>query len=111
MIEETCSKYAGSAKFNGIPREGTPAITIKSYKDQCREHMIRDEMWDFFSLPDPCNKDMRWDLLLRQSRFPLDYVKEYAQSLLKGSEAHQYVVWNLTWSGVYPCSNLSNTLL
>ena len=32
--EETCYKYAGSAKFDGIPREGKPAIPIKSYKDQ-----------------------------------------------------------------------------
>ena len=32
--EETCSKYAGSSKFNGIPREGKPAIPTKSYKDQ-----------------------------------------------------------------------------
>ena len=40
--EETCSKYAGSAKFNGIPREGNPAIPIKSYKDQCRDHMINN---------------------------------------------------------------------
>ena len=40
--EETCSKYAGSAKFHGIPREGKPAIPIKSYKDQCREHMINN---------------------------------------------------------------------
>ena len=40
--EEACSKYAGSIKFNRIPREGKPAIPIKSYKDQCREHMIRN---------------------------------------------------------------------
>ena len=44
--EEICSKYSGSAKFNGIPREGKSSIPIKSYKDQCREHMIRDGMWD-----------------------------------------------------------------
>ena len=43
--EETCSKYAGSAKFNGIPREGNPEIPINSYKDQCRENMIRNRMW------------------------------------------------------------------
>ena len=42
--EETCSKYAGSAKFNGIPREGNLAIPIKSYKDKCREHMINNGM-------------------------------------------------------------------
>ena len=35
----------------------------------------------------------------------------HVQSLLKGSEADQYVVQNLTWSGVYLSSTLSNTLL
>ena len=68
-------------------------------------------MWDVFSLPDPRNKEKRWDLLLHQSRFPLDYVKSHVQSLLKGSEADQYVVQNLTWSGVYIRITLSNTLL
>ena len=57
--EKTCSKYAGSAKFDGIPREGKPAIPIKSYKDQCREHMINNGMWEIFSLPDLCNKEKR----------------------------------------------------
>ena len=68
-------------------------------------------MWDVFSLPDSRNKEKRWDILLHQSRFPLEYVKLHVQSLLKGSEADQYVVHNLTWSGVYLRSTLSNTLL
>ena len=38
-------------------------------------------------------------------------MKRHVQSLLKGSEADQYVVQNLTWSGVYLRSTLSNTLL
>ena len=104
--EGTCSKYAGSAKFNGIPREGNPAIPIKSYKDQFRAHMIRNGLWDVFYLPDPCNKEKMWDLLLNQSRFPLEYVKRHVQSLQKGSEEYQYVVQNLTWSGVYLRSTL-----
>ena len=41
----------------------------------------------------------------------MDYVKINLQSLLKGSEVDQYVVQNLTWSGVYLRSTLSNTLL
>ena len=73
--------------------------------------MIRNGLWDVFSLPDPHNKEKRWDLLLSQSRFPLEYVKDHVHSLLKGSEADQYVVQNLTWSGVYLRSTLSNTLL
>ena len=109
--EEICSKYECSAKFNGIPREGKPSITIKSYKDQCREHMINNGMWDVFSLPDPSNKEKRWDILLHQSTFTLNYVKRHVQSLLKGSEADQFVVHTLRWSGVYLRRNLSNTLL
>ena len=68
-------------------------------------------MWDIFSLTDPRNKEKRWDLLLHQSIFPLDYVKRHVQSLLKGSEADQYVVKNLRWSVVYLRRTLSNTLL
>ena len=62
--EDTCYKYARSAKFNVIPRERKPAIPIKYYKDQCRENMIRNGMWDLFYLPDPCNKENKWDLFL-----------------------------------------------
>ena len=79
--------------------------------DQCREHMIMNGMWGLFYLPDPCNKDKKWEILLHQSIFPLDYVKLHVQILHKGSEADQYVVQNLTWSGVYLSSNLSNTIL
>ena len=68
-------------------------------------------MWDVFSLLDPRNKEKRWDLILRQYRFPLGYVKDHVQSILKGSEADHYVVQNLMWSGVYLRITLSNTLL
>ena len=73
--EATFSKYAGSTKFNGIPRERNQAIPIKSYKDQCREHITRNGKWDVFSLPDPRNKEKRWDLLLHNSIFPFEYMK------------------------------------
>ena len=64
-----------------------------------------------FSLPDPLNKLKKWDLILHQSRFPLDYVKHHVQILQKGYEEDQYVVQNLTWSGVYLSSTLSNTII
>ena len=80
--EETCSKYAGSAKFNGVPSEVKPAIPIMSYKDQYREHMINNGMWDVFSVSDPYNKEKICYLLLHQSSFPLGYVKSHVQSLL-----------------------------
>ena len=73
--------------------------------------MIRNGIWDILSLLDSRNKEKKWDLLLHQSRSPLDYVKRYVQSLQKCSEAYQYVVQNLTWSGVYLRITFSNTLL
>ena len=38
-------------------------------------------------------------------------MKRHVQSLQKGSEAYQYVIQNLKWSGVYLRSTLSNTIL
>ena len=75
MTEETCFKYSGYTKFNGTPREGKPAIPINSYKDQFREHMIRNEMWGVLSIPDSLNKYKKWELLLHHFIFNLYYVK------------------------------------
>ena len=79
--EETCSKYIGSIKFNGIPREIKQATPIKSYKDQFREHITINGMWGVFSITDPQNKEKEWGLLLHHSRFPFEYVKRHVQSL------------------------------
>ena len=57
-IEETFSKYVGPVKFNGIPREGKPAISIKSYKYQFCEHVIRNGIRGVFYITDPQNKKL-----------------------------------------------------
>ena len=94
--EETCTNYAGFSKFNKITKEGWPQIPINSYRDQFRENMIRNRMWDVFSISDPRNKEKKWDIILHQYIFPLDYVKFYIDSLQKGSKIDQYVVQKLT---------------
>ena len=76
-------------------------MPTKSYKDQYLEHMIRNVMWDVLSLPDPVNTEKKWDLLLHQYIFHLDYLKRHAQSFQKGSEEDQYIVQNSTCSGMY----------
>ena len=38
-------------------------------------------------------------------------MKLHVESLQKGSESDQYAVHNLTWSGVYLSSTLSNTII
>ena len=108
---DTCTKYAGSESFNDIPREVNLAIPIKSHKYQFREHMLRNGIWGFFSLPDPPNKYKKWDILLQQYIFILDWIKHHVKSIHKGSKSDEYVVHNMTWSGVYLGSTLSNALL
>ena len=75
------------------------------------EHIIRNGMWDVFSLPDPHNKEKKLYILLNNSIFHLYYLKLHVQSLHEGSKEDQYAVQKLTWSGVYLSSTLSNTLL
>ena len=73
--------------------------------------MIRNGMWDVFSLLEPRNKEKKCDLLIHKSRFSLDYVKRHVDSLQKSSKAYKYVFQNLMCSGVYPRNTLSNNLL
>ena len=47
--ERILSNFSGSIKFNRITREVNPEIPIKYYKNQFREHMIRNGFWDIFS--------------------------------------------------------------
>ena len=109
--EETCNNNKGTNKFNKIPREINLEIPSKSYKHQCHEHMIRNGMWDVFSLPKHCKKENNWYLLLNHSLFPLYYLGRHINIFKKSSEADQYVVQNLIWSGVYLRNNLSNSIL
>ena len=73
--------------------------------------MITNLIWGLFSLPDPHNKYKKLDLLLLQYIFPLEYMKRHVNSLHKLSKSDQYVVQNLTWSGVYLRSTFLNSLL
>ena len=73
--------------------------------------MIRNGMWDVFSLLEPRNKEKKCDLLIHKSRFSLDYVKRHVDSLQKSSKAYKYVFQNLMCSGVYLRNTLSNNLL
>ena len=73
--------------------------------------MIRNGMWGVFSLPDPLNKEKKWDIFLHQYIFPLEYVKHHVKILQEGLKAGKYMVHNLNWYGVYLRITLSSALL
>ena len=64
--DNKCSNFSSSVKFNLISREENPEITIKSYKDQSCEKMIRNGIWDVSSLLGPQKKDKNWNIFLNQ---------------------------------------------
>ena len=84
--ERKWSKFSVSFKFNVITRKGNLEILIKSYTYQWLEHMIRDVMWDVFSLLDPSNKEKKLYLLLHQFIFPLDYTEHHVKIIQKCSK-------------------------
>ena len=86
ITDRICSKFLGYVKFNRIPIEVNPAIPIKSYKDQCREHIIGNGMWYVFSFLYPCKQDTTWEIFLNQYIFHLDYTKLYIKDLNRDSK-------------------------
>ena len=56
-VKDACTKFEGTARFSGnlSPKHenGKPVMTLKTFKDMARTHMIQNGMWDIFSVPDP----------------------------------------------------------
>ena len=84
--------------FNAICRKVNPKIPIKYYKYQCSEHTNINGMWYVLYIPDPFNQENKWDLLLNQYTFLLEYVEQHINSLKGGYDADQYVIQNLACS-------------
>ena len=64
-----------------------------------------------FSLTESCNQYNNCDLFLNKSIFPLYYKKLYVKGLMNCSKANEYVIHNMTRSGVYLRITFSNSLL
>ena len=54
--------------------------------------MISYGMWYVLSLIYNYNQENKWDIILRQAQFTLDYVKQHINILQKGYKVDQYVV-------------------
>jgi hypothetical protein len=107
---ESCTEYSGHNTFHGlVPKEGEEMVPVRTYKQTIRRHIIRSGMWNVFNIPDPCNPTQKWDLFLKQGRFPLEYVKEYVRDFRQ--HADKFELQNLDWSGEYIRNTLTATLL
>ena len=105
--KEACTTFSG-IRFSGVPKEGKGSIPIRTYKDQCRSHMIRHGMWDVFNFSDPKNPSMHCDLFKKHSRFSLAYVKaEVAKMQTDKGRVDSYIIQNLRYSGDYLRASLN----
>ena len=105
--QSSCSKYKGTLLQN-IEGKGL-SMSLKTYKDTTRKHMISQGMWDVFSIPDPKNKQVKWDLFSHLGRLPLDAISQHVKDLR--ANADKYIIDNLDWSGDYLRASLHSTLL
>ena len=105
--KEACVKFEGTRMSN--PEEKGNTTSLKTYKDQCRAHMIKHGLWDVFYIPDPKNSAVKWDLFRHLGKFPLTYVVTYVETLR--STADQYALHNLDWSGEFLRNSLNSDLL
>ena len=75
------------------------------------DDIIKNGVWDVLYFPDPRNQEKKWGLFLNQYIFTIGYVEIYIKVINQGSKSDTCFFQNLTWSGVYPRSNLSYDLL
>ena len=114
-VQASCTGFTG-AKFSGISLgkagKGGNSYSVKTYKDSVRNHMIKNGMWDMFFLPDPTNKDIKWDLFYNHSRFPLKTVIQIVENMKKDATVcDSFGLQNLEWSGEYLRNSVTPELL
>ena len=68
-------------------------MAIKTYKDICCTHMIKNGMWDVFHWEDPLNATTKHDLFLSHSQFPLAHIKSNIDGIK--AAADKYALNNL----------------
>ena len=109
---ERCTTYH-SIKFNGFNpnKTGTINISLHTYKEQLRKHMIDNGMFHLFLMPDPIIPNKTYDLFRNHSRFTLDQVKDYHAIRENNNEVDNYELQNLTYSGIYIRDSVGPELL
>ena len=102
--QEACIRYDGT-KFDGVvSKDG--AMSVTTYKELVRSHCIKNGMFNVFEIEDPRNPSVVWDAFRHQSKFPLQYVKEYIEKFKRSEACDQYARQNLEFSGDF----IRNTL-
>ena len=65
-------------------------MSLKTYKDTCRRHMILHGMWGVFSILDPFDTTRTWYLFHHTAHFTLMTVVSHVEELHKTGYKHTF---------------------
>ena len=68
LTRTTCVSFSGTLLTN--PEDEGSTTSLKTYKDQCWQHMITNGMADVFTIPDPRNNNKSWNLFDKLGQIP-----------------------------------------
>ena len=109
QIEKSCVTYTHTIKFLGLTsKDGSaPPISLSTWSQIIRTHLIHNGMWDVFQYEDPLTKT-KVDLLKNMGRFQLEEVKKQIANVKLISD--YYALQNLEWSGRYLLASIHSSL-
>jgi hypothetical protein len=106
-IKETCTLFTGTSPYNGItPKDASPIMTLTSYKQSTRHHMIINSLYNIFVIINPAGK--KFDLFSSHSLFLEDDIKEHVLKLR--ATGCLLVIKNLMYSGTYLRNSINAAL-
>ena len=109
QIEKSCVTYTHTIKFLGLTaKDGSaPPISLSTWSQIIRTHLIKNGMWDVFQYEDPLT-NTKVDLLKNMGRFQLEEVKKQMACVKITSDF--YALQNLEWSGRYLLASIHSSL-
>lgn len=109
QIEKSCVTYTHTIKFLGLTaKDGSaPPISLSTWSQIIRTHLIKNGMWDVFQYEDPLTHT-KVDLLKNMGRFQLEEVKKQIANVKLTSDF--YALQNLEWSGRYLLASIHSSL-
>ena len=109
--KERCSTFQGTKFKSLIAKENEVAMSLETFKEQLRRHMIINGMLDVFKMPDPNDPNIKYDLFRNHARFTLDQMSGHHLRRQVGSLVDGYELQNLQNSGDYIRESIGTDLL
>ena len=105
-----CTSFDGVLYYGVKAKEGEPKMSLSTYKNNMRKHMIENGMFDIFMYR--AADGTKYDLFKNHSRVTVAQLQQYWETIIVDpAQCDQYVRENLKWSGEYIMKTISQPFL